>query len=85
VLLLSEVKNDRTWELVYLGVVPEARGRGWGRALARQALGAARAGGARELTVCVDARNEPAGRLYDEMGFVEYDRREVFLALWENA
>jgi mycothiol synthase len=84
VLMLAECDDGQGRDLVYLGVVPEARGRGWGRELIRQALVQARSARAGGLTVCVDARNKPARRLYDEMGFVEYDRRDVFLALWEN-
>jgi mycothiol synthase len=34
----------------------------------------------RLLTVSVDARNEPAMKLYARHGFTEYDRREVWLA-----
>lgn len=66
-------------ELNYLGLVPAARGRGWGEALLRFALRAAAADGARALTLSVDARNAPARRLYDRHGFREADRREVFL------
>jgi ribosomal protein S18 acetylase RimI-like enzyme len=66
-------------ELNYLGLVPAARGRGWGEALLRFALAAAAADGARVLTLSVDARNAPARRLYDRHGFREADRREVFL------
>jgi mycothiol synthase len=51
--------------------------------LTGQAIAQTQAAGAGELTVCVDARNEPARRLYDDMGFVEFDRREAFLALWQ--
>lgn len=66
-------------ELNYLGLVPAARGRGWGEALVRFALRAAAADGAAALTLSVDARNAPARRLYDRHGFREADRREVFL------
>ena len=80
VLLLEELQGGHALDLVYLGIVPEARRRGLGTELTRKALDEAKKGGAGELTLCVDARNAPARRVYDRLGFVEYDRREVFLA-----
>jgi ribosomal protein S18 acetylase RimI-like enzyme len=66
---------------LYLGVVPEARGQGLGRELVNKALWEARAADAPQLTLSVDARNQPALNLYRSMGFEEYDRREVFLKI----
>jgi mycothiol synthase len=70
-------------ELAYLGVVPEARGRGVGREMLRETLARARAAGAREMTLCVDERNAAAFRLYRECGFEPFDWREVYLAIWQ--
>jgi len=69
-------------ELSYLGLVPAARGRGLGGELVRFAVAHAAAEDCRALTLSVDARNEPAVRLYRRHGFWEYDRREVLLAAW---
>lgn len=82
VLLLEQLEGGRAADLVYLGVVPEARGCGLGYELTCKAMFEAKAVGAAELTLCVDARNAPARRIYDQLGFVEFDRREVFLALF---
>jgi ribosomal protein S18 acetylase RimI-like enzyme len=82
VLLLCEVPEWAAWDVAYVGVVPEARGRGYGRALMHKALAEARADGVPRLTLSVDARNRPAWRLYTELGFEPQDRREVFLAIW---
>ena len=43
-LLLADHPKARHWELMYMGLVPEVRGRGWGRQIARYAqwLAAAR-------------------------------------------
>lgn len=71
-------------EVVYLGVVPDARGRGWGDRLLRQVLHEAARGGIPAVGLSVDARNEPALRLYRRHGFAETDRREVFLAHLAN-
>ncbi len=61
--------------LVYLGLVPEARGRGLGRELLRHLLmrceGPAR--------VQADARNGPALRMYETEGFVRTSARPVYL------
>jgi mycothiol synthase len=80
-LILAEHPQQRIWELVYMGVVPESRGRGWGLALARQAQWMARRAGAERLVLAVDAANEPALRGYAAAGFIGWDRRSVFLML----
>ena len=83
VLLLTESPETGDWETSYVGVVPEARRRGFGRELMFKALSDARAAGASSLTLSVDARNRPAWDLYRRLGFAPYDRREVFLAVWQ--
>lgn len=55
-------------ELVYLGLVPEARGRGLGKALLSTALQRAAGHGAHEVCCAVDERNAPAIRLYTDFG-----------------
>jgi RimJ/RimL family protein N-acetyltransferase len=69
-------------EVSYLGLVPSARGRGLAGALIRFADRVAFTGGYRTLNVSVDVRNAPAMKLYARHGFIEYDRREVWLAVW---
>lgn len=81
VLLLME-QPEGDWEVVYVGVVPEHRGRGLGGELMAQALVEAKASGVRRLTLSVDRRNLPAVRLYRSLQFEEYDRRLVLLAIW---
>jgi ribosomal protein S18 acetylase RimI-like enzyme len=81
VLLLIEMRAGEGWEISYLGVVPEARGRGIGVALALHALHAAYAAEAPQLTLSVDVRNQPAWRVYKGTGFEAYDERRVYLAI----
>lgn len=81
-LLLANHPEQRIWELVYMGIVPEARGRRLGLALARQAQWTARQAGAERLVLAVDAANEPALRGYAAAGFITWDRRSVFLKLF---
>ncbi len=84
VMLLSELAESNDWEVAYMGLVPEARRQGLGRQLLLQALHAARAAGVRSVTLSVDGRNHPAWQLYVGTGFVPYDRREVYLAVWTS-
>jgi ribosomal protein S18 acetylase RimI-like enzyme len=73
---------DAGWDLIYLGVVKEARGRGIGRDMTAHALAAARAAKARQLTLSVDVRNQPAWNLYRSAGFEPYDQRVVYLCIF---
>ena len=82
VVMLDRSGEPGDWEIAYLGLVPEARGRGWGGKLVRFALDQAARGGARALRLCVDPRNNPAIRLYRRNGFIEHDRQDVYLAIW---
>jgi ribosomal protein S18 acetylase RimI-like enzyme len=84
VLLMAEIPDFRAWDLSYLGVVPEARRRGVGRAMTRRALAEARAAGAARVTLAVDVRNEPARRLYASLGFQVTEQREVYLAFFHG-
>jgi ribosomal protein S18 acetylase RimI-like enzyme len=84
VLLMAEMPDTESWDVAYVGVVPEARRRGLGRELMGHALRAAHAGETSQLTLSVDARNRPAWQLYTELGFEPYDRREVYLAVWRD-
>jgi ribosomal protein S18 acetylase RimI-like enzyme len=68
--------------LMYLGVVPAARGHGIGAALLRDVLNDAAGGNFPAVELSVDARNEPALRLYRRNRFAETDRREVLIAQW---
>ncbi len=70
------------WDLSYLGIVPGARRRGFGREIVIHVLLEARAAGVSHVSLCVDGRNGPALQLYEALGFQLFDRREIFLALW---
>jgi ribosomal protein S18 acetylase RimI-like enzyme len=69
-------------EISYLGLIPSARGRGLAGAVMRFAERVAAGAAYPSMIVSVDARNAPALKLYVRHGFVEYDRREVWLAAW---
>jgi mycothiol synthase len=80
VLLLSEVLDRPSWEVAYLGLTPQARGRGFGKSAIAYALDLARPHVTR-LELAVDDRNHPARKLYDDAGFTSFDRRTVHLAI----
>jgi ribosomal protein S18 acetylase RimI-like enzyme len=81
VLLLNEMPDWNSWDMAYVGVVPEARRRGVGLALVRKALDETRLAGRNQVTLAVDARNQPARHIYDSLGFERFDERTVFLCL----
>lgn len=85
VVILVELADGLTWELAYLGVVPEFRRRGLGQSMMVHALHAVRAEPATRLTLAVDARNRPARRLYESLGFVEVDASDVLLYFFRYA
>jgi ribosomal protein S18 acetylase RimI-like enzyme len=82
VLMMLLAADSSEWELAYLGLVPEARGRGLGQELLLRGLCEARAAEAPAVTLSVDDRNGPARRLYRQFGFSPYEKRAVFLAVW---
>jgi ribosomal protein S18 acetylase RimI-like enzyme len=82
VLMTVEVPETASWEVAYMGVVPEARRRGLGRELLLHALAAARASRAPSVHLSVDVRNQPAWQLYRSLGFEPVERRAVHLAVF---
>ncbi|HEY5312873.1 MAG TPA: GNAT family N-acetyltransferase, partial [Pirellulales bacterium] len=64
---------------VYVALVPEVRGRGWGAALVRYAQWFAAHCGRQRLVLAVDSANHPAVAMYEALGMVSWDRRDVYL------
>jgi mycothiol synthase len=81
VLLLADGIDAHAWELSYVGVVPEVRGRGIGRAILERAIDFTTSAGRSALTLIVDARNRPALALYSALGFRTCDMRQVYLRI----
>jgi mycothiol synthase len=78
-LLLADHPHGRHWELVYLGLVPQVRGRGWGRQITRYAQWLARGENVERIVVAVDAANRPAVAIYQATGFELWDKRAVYV------
>jgi ribosomal protein S18 acetylase RimI-like enzyme len=85
VLLANESAEWESLEVSYVGVVPEARGRGLGRQLMLKAILTAQSAQLTQMTLCVDSRNTPAIALYRSLGFQRYDERAVYIAVWQSA
>ncbi|CAN5691780.1 hypothetical protein BH23PLA1_BH23PLA1_32360 [soil metagenome] len=83
VLLLAPGNEASTWEVSYLGLTPQARGRGLGQQALAHALELARPH-ARRLELAVDIRNRPAEQLYRRAGFRPFDRRGVHVAVLQS-
>lgn len=79
VLVNDDARDTGAAEIVYLGVRPAYRGRGFGRAMLRHALTDARRRGLKLMNVAADAANAPAAGMYRGEGFREVDRREVYI------
>lgn len=78
ILLLAGVYGRTAFEVVYMGAVPEARGRGVGDALLSKAVDLCRRKGKAALTLAVDSVNEPARNLYRRWSLRELDRRRAW-------
>ena len=78
-LLLAEIPNRHALDLVYLGLLPAARGRGIGRALMQRMFATGRERGFEVLTLAVDEGNAPALRLYHRFGFTPVTRRVALI------
>jgi mycothiol synthase len=86
VLLLARAAANGASELVYLGLVPAARGRGLADVVMRQALHVVASHGRADiLALAVDARNEPALRLYHRHGLRRVGTKLAMMRqLWDR-
>jgi len=80
-LILAEHDGGERWELVYMGIVPEARGQGFGWQIVQFALWQAGSSGAQQLVLAVDETNRYALAMYRRAGFIGWDRRTVYARL----
>jgi mycothiol synthase len=83
-LLLTDHPNHDNWELVYMGLTVEARGSGWGKDISRHAQWLTHVAGRSRLVVAVDAANRPAVKMYSAVGFETWDRRTVYLKVFQQ-
>lgn len=72
-------------ELMYMGLVPEARGRGWGVQMTRSAQWSLHRVDRQRMLLAVDDENWPAMDVYAKTGFHEWDRRYVYVRSTHHA
>lgn len=77
VVLLNKHPEQSAVELVYFGVIPDARGRGYGRIALIQALNVAAQHGCQLAFLAVDAKNSCAIEVYAQIGFTHLSRRQA--------
>jgi len=83
-LLLAPHGSGEVWELVYMGIIPAARGNDFGCQMVRQAFWHVAQGGGRRLVLAVDESNAPALAMYRRVGLTGWDRRQVYARLQEG-
>ena len=81
-LILSDFPEHDNWELVYMGVLPSARGHGWGMEMVRYAQWCAGQAGRARLVLAVDSVNAPAIGVYAAAGFQAWERRTVYVRVF---
>ena len=81
ILLLNDQPEQNAWELVYMGIVPEARGKGYGRTMLLSGLQEAKDAGRASMLLAVDNQNNYAKRVYGELQFVEQAVRAVHVRM----
>ena len=77
--LLLQAHHESLMELVYMGLIPAARGQGLGRTLVERAIHLTRQQGSQALAVAVDEQNWPARNVYRDYGFQCQQRFEVWM------
>jgi len=84
-LILADHRPAHHAELVYMGLIPEVRGRGWGVHLANEARRIAAQSGAEQIVLSVDAANTPALRHYQSAGFRFWEQRTILVKAYSQA
>jgi ribosomal protein S18 acetylase RimI-like enzyme len=77
-LLINEHPEEDLFEIVYVGVAPEFRGRGLGRRLIESARHEALRR-SRSLVLAVDGRNRVARKIYQSLGFLDLSIQAVHI------
>lgn len=83
-ILVNDYPQLDSADVVYLGVVPEFRGRSLARIMLRRAGRFAWQRGLASLTLAVDAANVYALKAYEAEGFVQKGRRVAYAMLGED-
>ncbi len=79
VTILAHHTANHQLELIYFGLLPPFRQRGWGKEILRFVIHLAKQIGCNSILTGVDQRNLPAMALYHQFGFLQADTKELFL------
>lgn len=79
VLLLAEHELAEQYELVYMGLKPEARNQGYAKPIIEHAKQTATLAGADQLMVAVDVNNLPAKKAYERAGLLPWAKRWAYV------
>ena len=82
--LLADHPGADQYELVYMGLVPAARGKSFGREIVKQAQWMTELAGRPRLVLAVDADNRPALEMYRSCGFVMWNERTVYIRSFDR-
>ncbi len=77
-LLLTDHPGCDYLELLYMGVLPGARGNGWGKEIVKFAQWQTRQASRTRLVLAVDAENQPALANYEAHGLLCWERKSVY-------
>lgn len=78
-ILLADHPEHNQCELMYMGIVPEQRGKGWGLKATRYVQWVVGREGRERMVLAVDDANWPARDVYTSAGFRHGDRRSVYI------
>lgn len=81
ILLLAPLPQHSVMEIVYIGLAPTARGKGYGDYLLKLAFYHTANRGLKYLALAVDSMNTPAIRLYHRHGFKQVHQRLAMMRL----
>jgi ribosomal protein S18 acetylase RimI-like enzyme len=83
-LIMADHEVNDQCELVYMGIVPQARGHGLGRQLVKHALWLAASRERERLVLAVDRRNWPARDIYTQCGFQTWATRSIMIKRYDS-
>ena len=76
--LFNQLRKPGHFCLIYLGVVPDHRGKRYGEVLMRRAMSEAKKRGATKISLSVDEQNRPALKIYERLGFRRTNRTVLY-------
>lgn len=76
--LFNQLREPGHFCLIYLGVVPDHRGKRYGEVLMRKVIAEAKKARATKISLSVDEQNRPALKIYERLGFRRANRTILY-------